>query len=452
MTSKIRGFSKETFTSLRYRNFRLFFIGQGISQVGNWLTLVTQTLLVLTLTNSGVAVGLLTACQFAPILLFGAFAGLIADRSDKRKLLITVQFFAMAQSFVLAALALMGDPPVLAIYAVAAMGGLAMAFDNPARRAFVVEMVPQADVNNAVSLNSAVMTSSRVIGPALAGLLIATAGYSWAFALDGLSYIAVIVALWMMNPAELRPAPVAERGKRMVRAGLAYVRRVPDLWIPLVMMAIVGTLAFNFQVVLPLLVKRTFHGDDTTFTLLFSIISIGSLIGALLDRAAQSHHHSPHHRGEHHVRARDARALDHAQPRVDLPHRHGGGLREHLLPDRVDGDRPGPGRAGDARTRARAAGHRLPRQHPDRRPHRRLRQPGVGAARGHRPRCLRLPVRRRVRHRRRSPRAPRCDARPGRRRRQEQHVAGRLTRPGAAHREKCARGDLNPHTLAGTGT
>ena len=180
VTSKIRGFSKETFSSLRYRNFRLFFIGQGISQVGNWLTLVAQTLLVLTLTNSGVAVGLLTACQFAPILLFGAFAGLIADRSDKRKLLIIVQFFAMAQSFVLAALAFMGDPPVLAIYAVAAMGGLAMAFDNPARRAFVVEMVPQADVNNAVSLNSAVMTSSRVIGPALAGLLIATVGYSWA--------------------------------------------------------------------------------------------------------------------------------------------------------------------------------------------------------------------------------------------------------------------------------
>ena len=119
MTSKIRGFSKETFTSLRYRNFRLFFFGQGISQVGNWLTLVTQTLLVLALTDSGVAVGILTACQFAPILLFGAFAGLIADRSDKRKLLITVQFFAMAQSFVLAALALMGDPPVLAIYAVA---------------------------------------------------------------------------------------------------------------------------------------------------------------------------------------------------------------------------------------------------------------------------------------------------------------------------------------------
>jgi MFS family permease len=277
----LKAYSHETFRSLHIRNFRLFFIGQGISQIGNWLTLVTQTLLVLHLTNSGVAVGLLTACQFAPVLLFGAFSGLVADRSDKRRLLVIVQFFAMAQSFVLAGLALMSDPPVVAIYAVAFAGGLALAFDNPARRAFVVEMVPEDDVNNAVALNSALMTSARVIGPALAGLLIAIAGYSWAFALDGLSYIAVIIGLLMMNPAAIRRSPVAVRGKGQVRAGLKYARRVPELWIPLVMMTIVGTLAFNFQVVMPLLVKRTYDGTDATFTILFSVISIGSLIGAL---------------------------------------------------------------------------------------------------------------------------------------------------------------------------
>jgi MFS family permease len=278
---RLKGFSDETFRSLRFRNFRLFFIGQGISQVGNWLTLITQTLLVLHLTNSGVAVGLLTACQFAPVLVFGAFAGLVADRSDKRRLLVIVQFCAMAQSFALAGLALMGDPPVLAIYAVAFAGGLSLAFDNPARRAFVVEMVPEESVNNAVALNSAVMTSSRVIGPALAGLLIATLGYAWAFALDGLSYVAVIIGLCLMDPAEIRRSPIAERGKRQVRAGLSYVRGVPDLWVPLVMMAVVGTLTFNFQVVMPLLVKRTFDGDDALFTILFSVISVGSLIGAL---------------------------------------------------------------------------------------------------------------------------------------------------------------------------
>jgi MFS family permease len=281
VSQRLRGFSGETFSSLQFRNFRLFFLGQGISQTGNWLTLVTQTLLVLHLTDSGVAVGLLTAFQFAPVLLFGAWGGLVADRSDKRRLLILVQFFAMAQSFILAALALMGDPPVAAIYAVAFAGGLAMAFDNPARRAFVVEMVPEAHVNNAVAMNSALMTLSRVVGPAFAGLLIATLGYSWAFALDGASYVAVIVAYTMMRVSELRPSPVAERGKRQVRAGLAYVRRVPELWVPLVMMTIVGTFAFNFQVVMPLLVKRTFDGDDALFTILFSVVSVGSLVGAL---------------------------------------------------------------------------------------------------------------------------------------------------------------------------
>ena len=132
-----------TFSSLKYRNFRLFFTGQIITQVGNWLTLIAQTLLVLKLTDSGVMVGLLTACQFAPVLLFGAWAGLVADRTDKRKLLMIVQALAMVQSFVLAALAFMDNPPVAAIFAVAFFGGIATAFDNPARRAFVVEMVPE---------------------------------------------------------------------------------------------------------------------------------------------------------------------------------------------------------------------------------------------------------------------------------------------------------------------
>src|SRR3954454_3163106 len=190
MSDRLRGATRETFKSLHTRNFRLFFFGQFISQIGNWLTLVAQTLLVLDLTNSGVAVGMLTACQFAPVLLFGAWTGLTADRSDKRTLLLIVQPFAMVQSFPLAALAFSGNPPVWAIYAVAACGGLALAFDNPARRAFVVEMVPEEDMQNAVSLNSAQMTSSRIFGPALAGLLASTVGFGWCFTVDGLSYIA----------------------------------------------------------------------------------------------------------------------------------------------------------------------------------------------------------------------------------------------------------------------
>ena len=279
---------RETFRSFRYRNFRLFFTGQSISQIGNWLTLVAQTLLVLKLTGNGLMVGLLTACQFAPVLVIGPWAGLIADRSDKRRLLMIVQAIAMAQSFALAVLAFTGHPPVLAIFAVAMVGGVTVAFDNPARRAFVVEMVPESSVQNAVSLNSALMTGSRVIGPALAGLLIKTVGYGWCFTVDGFSYIAVLVSLYMMRPAELRtPAPTA-RAKGQVRAGLRYVRTVPDLWIPLVMMAIIGTFAFNFQVVLPLFVTRTLGGDVGTFTVLLSVISAGSLAGALLSARRRS--------------------------------------------------------------------------------------------------------------------------------------------------------------------
>ncbi len=278
---RFRRFGGETFASMHSRNFRLFFSGQLISQVGNWLTLVAQTLLVLRLTGSGVALGLLAATQFAPLLVLGPWAGLVADRSDKRKLLMIVQSIAMVQSFALAALAFMGNPPLVAIFAVSAVGGFTVAFDNPARRSFVVEMVPEADINNAVSLNSALMTSSRVVGPALAGLLVTTVGFGWAFAVDGLSYIAVLIALAMMRSAELRPAPVTPRGTGQVRAGLRYVRSVPDLWVPLVMTAIVGTLAFNFQVVFPLFVTEDLGGSDTAFTLLFSIVSVGSLIGAL---------------------------------------------------------------------------------------------------------------------------------------------------------------------------
>lgn len=279
--TRARRLTHETFRSLAHRNFRLFFVGQFVSQVGNWLTLVAMTLLVLDLTHSGVALGLLAACQFGPVLLLGPFGGVVADRSDKRRLLMVVQSLAMVQSFVLAALAFLPDPPLGGIYAVAFLGGLTVAFDNPARRSFVVEMVPPEDMTNAVSLNSALMTSSRVIGPALAGLLVATVGFGWAFLVDGLSYVTVLVALALMRTAELRPAPITPRGRGQVREGLRYARRTPEVWVPLVMMAIIGTLSFNFQTVLPLFVTRDLEGSDLTFTIIFSVVSMGSLFGAL---------------------------------------------------------------------------------------------------------------------------------------------------------------------------
>lgn len=266
---------------MKIRNFKLFFAGQSVSQVGTWLTMVAQTLLVLKLTNSGVALGFLAAAQFGPVLLLGAWAGVIADRSDKRKLLLIVQTLAMLQSFALAGLAFMGSPPLAGIYALALAGGCITAFDNPTRRSFVVEMVPESHVNNAVSLNSALMTGSRVVGPALAGLLVTTVGFGWTFAIDGLSYLAVLAGLAMMRSSELRSSPPLQRAKGQVRAGLAYARSVPQLWMPLVMMTMIGTFAFNFQVVIPVFVTKDLGGSDTTFTLLFSFLSLGSLVGAL---------------------------------------------------------------------------------------------------------------------------------------------------------------------------
>lgn len=281
MRERFRLAARDTFRSLENRNFRLFFAGQFVSQTGTWLTMIATTLLVYDLTGSATAVGFLTACQFGPVLLLGAWAGLVADRSDKRRLLMIVQVGSMAKSLALAGFAFLDQPPIVALFLISAAGGVATAFDNPTRRSFVVEMVSETDVQNAVSINSALMTSSRIFGPALAGVLIATVGYGWTFLVDGLSYLAVLYGLWLIDPSKLRSGPVAPRGRGQVRAGLRYLRQVPVLWASMVIMAIVGTLTFNFQVVFPDFVQRTLGGDDTDFALLFSVTSIGSLAGAL---------------------------------------------------------------------------------------------------------------------------------------------------------------------------
>jgi MFS family permease len=175
---------------------------------------------------------------------------------------------------------------VAAFYLTALAGGFMLAFDNPARRSFVAEMVPESDVQNAVTLNSALMTSSRVIGPALAGVLVVTAGFGWCFLIDGISYLAVIASLFLMRRSELRQPPVVARARGQLRAAVRYIRDVPDLWIPLTMMTIVGTLTFNFAVVIPLFVEHTLHGSNGSFTLLYSVLSIGSVIGAAAHRSA----------------------------------------------------------------------------------------------------------------------------------------------------------------------
>ncbi|MCB0977679.1 MAG: MFS transporter [Acidimicrobiales bacterium] len=280
-TSPDSAIDNGTFRSLRHRNFRLFFSGQLVSQTGTWLTMITQTLLVLSLTKSGLTLGLLLAAQFGPVLLLGAWAGAVADRADKRRLLIRVQSLAMLQSALLGISVLTHHATLPVIFALAAFQGVLTAFDNPTRRSFVVEMVPPEDLPNAVSLNSAVMTGSRVVGPAAAGALVVAVGYGWPFLIDAASYLAVLAGLWLMRDEDLYRAERTPKGKGQVRDGLRYIRSEPTLLIPIVMMAIIGTFAFNFSVTIPLFVEKSLGGSTETFTWVFSVLSLGSVVGAL---------------------------------------------------------------------------------------------------------------------------------------------------------------------------
>jgi MFS family permease len=233
------------------------------------------------LTKSGLAVGLLSACQFGPILILSPWAGVIADRGNKRNLLFVTQSLEMAQSFTLAVLAFMHHPPVAALYITAFAGGCMLAFDNPLRRSFVTEMVDEPNVPNAVTLYSALVNASRIFGPTIAGALIVTLGFGWAFTIDGISYIAVIVALWMMRPSELRVSEPPPRKKGQVREGIRYVRDHADLRLTFIVLAVIGTLSYNFTVVLPLFVERALRSGDAQYTFVYSMFSVGSLIGAL---------------------------------------------------------------------------------------------------------------------------------------------------------------------------
>ncbi|HET9721548.1 MAG TPA: MFS transporter [Candidatus Saccharimonadales bacterium] len=281
-TGRLKGAFGRTFQSLKHRNFRLYFIGQTISNTGNWLTTIALALLTLKITGSGLDVGLMAACQFGPLLFLSPLGGAIADRADKRRLLFVTQTLEMAQSFGLAALAFMPHPPLLGLYALALAGGTFLSLDNPLRRTLVNEMVPAKDVPNAIVLYSTIVNMSRLLGPALGGLLITTVGYGWAFTADGLSYSAVLLCLHLMNPSQLRREPPAPKAKGQVRAGLRYVRSTPALWVSFVMLAAIGTLSYNFNVTLPLYVTHSLHKSSGVFTVLYSLFSAGAVISALV--------------------------------------------------------------------------------------------------------------------------------------------------------------------------
>ncbi|MGH2962818.1 MAG: MFS transporter [Solirubrobacterales bacterium] len=277
-----------SFASLRIPNYRRFFVGQLVSISGNWMQTVAEIWVVLSLTGSGVAVGFTTALQFLPMLLLGAWGGLIADLLPKRRLLIATQALHMLPPLALLALAASGALTPIAVYVVVFGRGLVNAIDYPTRQAFVMEMVGAGRVVNAVSLNSVLIHSARITGPALAGVLIATVGVEPCFALNAASFAVMIVALMRMDAGELRPAVRPERQSGAVRAGLRYVRATPQLWIPLGLMAIVGTLGFNFQAILPLLARFSFEGGASAYAALVSAMGIGAVVGALTNGARGS--------------------------------------------------------------------------------------------------------------------------------------------------------------------
>ena len=271
-----------TFRSLRNRNYRLFFSGQILSNTGTWMMRIAQDWLVLSLTGSAAAVGVTTALQFLPLLLFGLYGGVIADRYAKRRLLLITQVSLGVLGLILAALTLSGAVQVWHVYLIAALLGLVTVVDNPTRQAFVTELVGPADVRNAVGLNAANFQTARIVGPAVAGVLITAVGSGWAFALNGLSFAAPVVALLMMREKELHHVPRAPREKGQLRQGLRYVAEHPQLLWPIVLVTFVGTFGFNFPIWLTAFVDNVFHAGAGTYGMLNTLMAAGSLTGALL--------------------------------------------------------------------------------------------------------------------------------------------------------------------------
>ena len=281
MTERLRDATRTTFRSLHTRNFRLFFVGQLVSQAGTWMQTVAIVWVVLDLTNSGTALGLVTAAQFLPMLVLGPWTGLLTDRVDRHRLMIATQVAFTVLAVVFSVITLTDQASVPSMYVLSLVFGIITAFDNPARRVLVSELVAEQDVPNAVGLNSALMTGSRVVGPALAGALIAGPGAGSCFVVNALTYFAVIGALLRMDRSAFRAAPPVAKAKGQLREGFRYVWRTPELRLSLALVGVVGVAAFNFQVSLPLLAEHTFHGDATTFTLLYATMSAGSVAGAL---------------------------------------------------------------------------------------------------------------------------------------------------------------------------
>jgi MFS family permease len=277
--------TQRTFSSLSNPNYRRYFTGQSISLIGTWMQTTAQAWLVLVLTHSATDLGIVVALQTLPTLLLGPYGGLIADRLDKRRLMVGLQTLMGVQAVILGVLTLTHRVTFVDVCILAVVLGLNNCFENPARQAFVLEMVGSENLRNAVSLNSTLVNAARAVGPAIAGVLIATVGEGWCFMLNAVSFAAVVFSLISMDLSKLRPSVPTPRSKGQLRDGFRYVARTPELGIPLLMMGLVGMLAYEFQVTLPYAAEHVFHGDSQTFGLMTSAMGIGAIAGGLITAA-----------------------------------------------------------------------------------------------------------------------------------------------------------------------
>jgi MFS family permease len=282
----VRGFQpRQIVASLRHPNYRLYFFGQLVSVMGTWTESVAQSFLVLGLTHSGTQLGLTLAVRFLPMLLFGPLGGVFADRRDKYRILYVTQALAGSVSAVFAVLIVTGEIRLWIVYLLALALGCVNVFDNPARQSFISEMVPLRDLPNAVTLNSVSMNMARVLGAALGGGIVALLGVGLCFGVNAISFGAVIISLVLMKKAALYPARRVPREKGQIRAGLTYVRSTPELLIPLIMIAVVGTLAWEFQVSLPLMATKVLGGGAESYGLMASVMGVGAVFGGLVSAA-----------------------------------------------------------------------------------------------------------------------------------------------------------------------
>lgn len=273
--------ARRTFSSLSNRNYRKFFFGQTTSLIGTWMQTTAQSWLVYTLTHSATDIGFVVALQTLPVLLLGPYGGVIADRVDKRRLMIVLQSMMGLQAAALAVLSFTHMVTYLDVCILAVVLGLNNSFENPSRQAFVLEMVGSDNLRNAVSLNSTMNNVARAVGPAVAGVLIAAVGEGWCFALNAVSFIAVVASLVFMDRTKLNPSTPTVRAKGQLREGFKYVARTPALLIPLVMMGLVGMLAYEFQVTLPVVAGTVFHGSSAIYGILMAAMGIGAVVGGL---------------------------------------------------------------------------------------------------------------------------------------------------------------------------